>query len=263
MRILLCGDIVGRSGREALEQNLKKYRESVDFVLVNVDNAAHGFGITPPIVSQLLSWKIDVLTGGNHITNQKEIFPILNTENRLLKPANTSDRIPGRGICETILPNGKKIITVHLLGQKNMPMIGENPFTYMSKILQKYKLSINASAIIVDFHAEVSSEKMALGQFLDGKVSVVVGTHTHVPTADGRILANGTAYQTDLGMIGDYDSVIGMQKEACIARFVNGYASEHLAPAMGKATFFGLFIDIDDKTGLALDINFVKSVPTP
>ncbi len=259
MRILLCGDVVGRPGRIVLEKYLKENRKNFDFVIVNVDNVAHGFGITPTMVSQFLSWGIDVMTGGNHITDQKEIFPILSTEKRLLKPANTSEKIPGKGIYETTL-NDKKIVVIHLLGQKNMPMIGENPFTFMSGILQKYQLGVNASIIIVDFHAEVSSEKVALGHFLDGKVSAVVGTHTHVPTADYRILAKGTAFQTDLGMIGDYDSVIGMKKEICVDRFVGGFATGRLIPADGNGTFFGLCLDIDEKTGLPIDLNFIKKV---
>lgn len=226
--------------------------------MVNVDNAAHGFGITPTMVREILSWGADALTGGNHLTDQKEIFPILTSEKRLLKPANTSDKIPGLGVFETQLPNGKKIVVVHLLGQKNMPMIGENPFTYMAELLKKYKLGVNAAAIIVDFHAEVTSEKVALGHFLDGKVSAVVGTHTHVPTADWRILEHGTAYQTDLGMIGDYDSVIGMKKDVCVERFVSGYINGHLTPAMGKGTFYGLFVELDDKTGLAVNLDFIK-----
>ncbi|MBE6447426.1 MAG: YmdB family metallophosphoesterase [Alphaproteobacteria bacterium] len=258
MKILLCGDVSGRSGREVLQQNIKKYRSLVDFIVVNVDNAAHGFGITPTMVRDILSWGADALTGGNHLTDQKEIFPILTSEKRLIKPANTSDKIPGSGILETQLFDGRKVVVIHLLGQKNMPMIGDNPFIYMREILNKYKLGVNASAIIVDFHAEVSSEKVALGHFLDGKVSAVVGTHTHIPTADWRILEHGTAYQTDLGMIGDYDSVIGMKKDVCVERFISGYASGHLTPAMGKGTFFGLLVELNDKTGLAINMNFVK-----
>lgn len=257
MKILLCGDVVGRSGREVAEKYIKLYRKEVDLIIVDVDNAAHGFGIVPNIANHFFEIGADVLTGGNHLVDQKEIFPMLSSEKRLLKPANTSDKIPGRGVCEITLHDGRKVVVIHLLGQKNMPMIGENPFTYMEKILTKYQLGINVSAIAVDYHAEVSSEKVALGQFLDGKVSVVIGTHTHVPTADYRILSNGTAYQTDLGMCGDYDSVLGMQKNICIDRFVKGYAAGHLTPSLGEGTFSGLLVTLDDKSGLAADVKYI------
>ena len=258
MRILLAGDIVGRSGREVAEKYIKIYRDQVDFIVINVDNAAHGFGVTPEIAAHFWEIGVDVLTGGNHLFDQKEIYPVLSAEKRLLKPENTSDKIPGKGICESTLRNGKKIVVIHLIGQKNMPMIGENPFIYMEKVLMRYQLGVNVSAIIVDFHAEVSSEKSAMGHFLDGKVSIVVGTHTHIPTADYRILKNGTAYQTDLGMCGDYDSVIGMQKNSCIDRFLKGYSTGRLVPAQGVGTFSGLLVDLDDKTGLATKVEYLR-----
>lgn len=258
MKILLIGDVVGRSGREVTEKYIKIYRNKVDFIVVDVDNAAHGFGITPEIAKHFFEIGADVLTGGNHLFDQKEIFPMLSSEKRLLKPENTSDKIPGRGICETVLHDGRKIVVIHLLGQKNMPMIGENPFICMEKILMKYQLGINTNVIIVDFHAEVSSEKVALGHFLDGKVSIVVGTHTHVPTADYRILKNGTAYQTDLGMSGDYDSIIGMQKNIGIDKFLKGYSTGRLTPANGKGTFSGLLVSLNDKTGLANEVEYIK-----
>lgn len=257
MKILMCGDVMGRSGREVTEKYIKQYRKDVDFIVVDVDNAAHGFGVTPAIADHFFGIGADVLTGGNHLIDQKEIFSILPTEKRLLKPANTSDKFPGHGVFEKSLPDGRKIVVIHLLGQRDMPMIGENPFTYMDKLLKKYILGGNCAAILVDYHAEVSAEKVALGHFLDGRVSVVVGTHTHVPTADYRILKNGTVYQTDLGMCGNYDSVIGMQKEICIERFVCGY-SARLVPAEGPATFSGLLAEIDDKTGLGISVQYIR-----
>lgn len=258
MKVLLGGDVVGRSGREVSEKYINAYRGKVDFVVLNVDNAAHGFGITPEIATHFFKIGVDVLTGGNHLFDQKEIFPILSSERRLLKPENTSAKIPGKGVCESILRDGRKVIVVHLLGQKDMPMIGENPFNCMEKILLKYQLGVNASAIIVDFHAEASSEKVALGHFLDGRVSIVVGTHTHVPTADYRILKKGTAYQTDLGLCGDYDSVIGMQKNICVERFVKGCSTGRLIPSMGEGTFSGLLVDLEDKTGLANKVEYIQ-----
>ena len=221
---------------------------------MNVDNAAHGFGIIPKVANHFFEIGADVLTGGNHLVDQKEIFPMLSSDKRLLKPANTSDKLAGRGVGEYSLRDGRKIVVVHLLGQKGMSMIGDNPFVYMEKFFLKYQLGVNVSAIIVDFHAEVSSEKLAMGHFLDGKVSVVFGTHIHIPTADYRILENGTAYQTDLGMCGDYNSVLGFQKSVSIERFLKGFGTGRLTPATGEGTFSGLLVEVDDKTGLALSV---------
>ena len=257
MKFLMCGDIVGRSGREVAEKYVKTYREEVDFVVANVDNAAHGFGVVPKIANHFFEIGVDVLTGGNHLVDQKEIFPMLSSDKRLLKPANTSDKLPGRGVGEYSLRDGRKIVVVHLLGQKDMSMIGDNPFVYMEKFFLKYQLGVNVSAIIVDFHAEVSSEKLAMGHFLDGKVSVVFGTHIHIPTADYRILENGTAYQTDLGMCGDYNSVLGFQKSVSIERFLKGFGTGRLTPATGEGTFSGLLVEVDDKTGLALSVKHI------
>ncbi len=257
MKFFMCGDVVGRTGRDVTKKYIKLYRDKVDFIVVDVDNAAHGFGVVPNIARDFFEIGADVLTGGNHLVDQKEIFPMLSSDNRILKPANTSDKLPGKGVGEYTLLNGKKIVVVHLLGQKDMPMIGENPFTYMEKLFFKYKLGKNVSAIIVDFHAEVSSEKLAMGHFLDGKVSVVFGTHTHVPTADYRILEHGTAYQTDLGMCGDYNSVLGFKKEVSIERFCKGYGTGRLTPAQGEGMVSGLLVEVDDKTGLALSIEHV------
>ena len=257
MKFLMCGDVVGRSGREVAKKYIKQYRKEVDFIVVDVDNAAHGFGITPSIANSFFEMGVDVLTGGNHLVDQKEIFPMLSTDKRLLKPANTSDKLPGRGIGEYNLKDGRKVVVVHLLGQKDMQMIGDNPFVYMEKFFLKYKLGVNVSAIIVDFHAEVSSEKLAMGHFLDGKVSVIFGTHIHIPTADYRILENGTAYQTDLGMCGDYNSVLGFQKSGSIERFLKGFGTGRLVPATGEGTFSGLSVEVADKTGLALSVKHI------
>lgn len=260
VNILLCGDVVGRSGRDAIAKYIPmlKSKLSLDFILVNVDNAAHGFGVTKEMAINFFDLGIDVLTGGNHIFDQKEAIALLAKEKRLLRPANLSDKINGSGICETVTKRGKKIITIHLIGQKSMPLIGENPFEYAEKILKKYKLKENADAIIIDFHADVTSEKNALGQFLDGKVSAIVGTHTHIPTSDGRILTNGTAYQTDIGMCGDYNSVIGMIKGALIDKFIKGYVNAKFSPASGEATLSGLFVQTDDTTGLAISAKAIK-----
>jgi metallophosphoesterase (TIGR00282 family) len=259
MKILICGDVVGRSGREAVLRHVSDLKRKIpaDLVILNVDNAAHGFGVTKEIARQLLDAGADILTGGNHLFDQKEAIGLLESEKRFLRPANMTLITPGNGVFETITRNGDKIVTVHLIGQVNMPLIGENPFFYMDKLLTKYQLGKNVGAIIVDFHAEVTSEKNALGHYLDGRVSAVVGTHTHIPTSDERILANGTAFQTDLGMCGDYDSVIGMQKNIA-EKFVKGYSACKISPSFGEATLCGAVIDVNEKTGLAVTISPVR-----
>jgi metallophosphoesterase (TIGR00282 family) len=259
MMFLICGDVVGRSGREAVFQNLSDIKKKlmIDFVIINVDNAAHGFGITSEIAQQFLACGADVLTTGNHLFDQKEALDLLEQEKRVLRPANMVDMVPGSGLLEVIMPDGQKILVIHLIGQVNMPIIGENPFYYMKKLLLKYQIGGNIQAIIVDFHAETTSEKNALGCYLDGSVSAVVGTHTHIPTADERVLECGTAYQTDIGMCGDYNSIIGMQKSIA-EKFVNGYSYKKMSPASGEATICGTVIDVDNKTGLAKSICSIK-----
>ena len=260
MNILICGDVECRSGRESVEKYLPVLRKelSLDFIVLDVDNAANGFGITPEMANHFFEIGADVLTGGNHLFDQREILPYLDREKRLLRPLNMSSQVPGKGMIETTARNGKKALVVHLLGQKDMPMIGNDPFDCMNQILSKYKLGQNIDAIIVDFHAEVTSEKNAFGNFLDGRVSAVVGTHTHIPTADERILTNGTAFQTDLGMCGDYDSVIGMKKDTAVTRYEKCFQKVKLTSATGEATFCGLFVKTDDKTGLAIEVKFIK-----
>jgi metallophosphoesterase (TIGR00282 family) len=259
MKILMCGDVVGRSGREAVFQHIADIKKKLhpDLIVLNVDNASHGFGITREIAYRFLNCGADVLTGGNHLFDQKEAVGLLENEKRFLRPANMSAIVPGSGVFETVTIGGCKIVAIHLIGQINMPLVGENPFFYMDKLLTKYRLGENVQAIIVDFHAEVTSEKNALGYYLDGRVSAVVGTHTHIPTADERILTKGTAFQTDLGMCGDYDSVIGMQKNIT-ERFVKGYSACKTSPSSGEATLCGALIVINDKTGLANSINSVR-----
>lgn len=260
MKILLCGDVVGRSGREAVSAYLpdlkKKY--AIDFVVVNVDNAAHGFGVTAESAEPIFAAGADVLTGGNHLFDNKTATALLHNEKRILRPANMAGPTPGTGVSVFTTFRGESVLVVHLLGQKNMALIGENPFHYMNAVLEKYKLCQNVQAIVVDFHADVTSEKNALGHFLDGRVSAVVGTHTHIPTADERILPKGTAFQTDIGMCGDYNSVIGMQKNIAIERFVKGYSSSRYSPASGDATFSGLLVETDPSNGLAIRVKAIR-----
>jgi metallophosphoesterase (TIGR00282 family) len=259
MKFLICGDVVGRVGRDVVLQNLPdiKKRFAIDFTIINVDNAAHGFGIIPDIARQFLECGVDILTGGNHIFDQKEALSLLESEKRLLRPANMTDTVPGSGVLETTAVGGQKIVVIHLIGQLNMPIIGGNPFCHMDRLLSKYQINRNVNAIIVDFHAETTSEKNALGCYLDGRVSAVVGTHTHIPTADERVLEYGTAYQTDVGMCGDYNSVIGMQK-VIAERFVNGYSYKKMSPSSGEATLCGIIVDVNDKTGLATSVNSIR-----
>jgi metallophosphoesterase (TIGR00282 family) len=259
MRFLVCGDIVGRPGREVIFQYIPRLKKelSIDLIVLNVDNVTHGFGINPDMARSFFEIGADVLTGGNHLFDQREIIGFLEKEKRILRPANMSSYTPGNGTLDMVI-NGRRITIVHLLGQINMPIVGDNPFCHMDRVMQKYQLGKNVDAIIVDFHAEVTSEKNALGHHLDGRVSAVIGTHTHIPTADERILKGGTAFQTDVGMCGDYDSVIGMQK-TIVEKFIKGYSHQRISPVMSEnATLCGVIIDINDKTGLATSINSIR-----
>ena len=219
MKILACGDINARSGRKAVKKYLGEIisKYEIDFCVVNVDNAAHGLGITPPTLKEIFNNGADVCTGGNHLYDKREIIPVLKKNNRLLRPLNYSKYMAGVGATE-VKKNGKKYLVIHLAGQSHMPQQADNPFIVCDEFLsaQNYVLGKNIDAIIVDFHAETTSEKVALGHFLDGRVSFVFGTHTHIPTADAVVLEKGTAYITDLGMTGDYNSVIGVKKESSI-----------------------------------------------
>ncbi|MEA2782140.1 MAG: 2,3-cyclic-nucleotide 2-phosphodiesterase [Rhodospirillaceae bacterium] len=252
MRLLFCGDLVGRSGRTAAIEMLPGLRRelALDFVVVNGENAAGGFGITEQICNQLYAAGADVITTGNHIWDQKETVAFIDRHPRLLRPDNFPPGTPGRGCGFFEAPDGRRIVVINLMGRLFMDPLGD-PFANAVQRLAEYRLTETADAILVDFHAEATSEKTALGHFLDGKVSVVVGTHTHVPTADARVLPGGTAYMTDAGMCGDYDSVIGMHKAVPIARFTTKLPTERMVPANGPATLCGLFVETDDQTGLA------------
>jgi 2',3'-cyclic-nucleotide 2'-phosphodiesterase len=259
MRFLFCGDIVGRAGREVLAAHLPALRKEkkIDFVVVNAENAAHGFGITRKITQELLDLGVDCLTTGNHVWDQREALSFIDHEPRLLRPANYPKGTPGRGAHLYTAANGQKILVVNVMGRLYMESL-DDPFATIETILAPYQLGKNVDAILIDFHAEATSEKMAMGHFLDGSVSLVVGTHTHVPTADYHILSRGTAYQSDAGMCGDYDSVIGMEKSLPIQRFLRKLPTEKLQVASGPATLCGLFLETDDQTGLALQVAPVR-----
>ena len=253
MRLLFCGDIVGRPGRAAVADHLADLRKrlALDFVVANGENAAGGFGITGKICQELFEAGVDAITGGNHIWDQREILSYINGEPRLLRPQNFPASTPGRGSGLFTAPKGRKVLVVSVMGRLFMDAL-DDPFACVERELAKHRLGAGAQAIILDVHAEATSEKMAMGHAVDGRVSLCVGTHTHVPTADTMILPGGTAYQSDAGMCGDYDSVIGMDKAVPIARFTRRLPTERLSVARGEGTLCAVFVETDDKTGLAL-----------
>ncbi len=255
MRILICGDVVGRAGRKAIASELPRLRQryDVDFAIVNGENAAGGFGITPKICDEFYKAGADMITTGNHVWDQREIIPYFDTDRRILRPDNYPDGTPGTGVGEYTDARGRRVVVLHLMTRLFMDAL-DDPFARMEAMLGTWRLGANADAIVLDFHGEATSEKMAMGHFVDGRVSVVVGTHTHVPTADAQVLPGGTGYMTDLGMCGDYDSVIGLRKETCIERFVRKMPTERMEPARGAATLCAVMVDTDDTTGLATDI---------
>lgn len=258
MKILFLGDILGRTGRKGVLDVLPNLleRSLIDCVCVNGENAAAGFGITSRIVESLLSAGVDVITLGNHAFDNKEILTRFSDYPQLIRPLNIARAAPGVGSVMISTRTGKRVLVLNVLGRVFMNPSYEDPFLAVDKVLQKTPLKSvgGPDAVVIDIHAETTSEKMALAHWVDGRASVVVGTHTHVPTADHQILPKGTAYQTDVGMCGDYDSVIGMEKTEPIRRFVTGMSSERFKPSMNAATICGIFIETDDETGLATQI---------
>ena len=256
MKVFFCGDIVGRSGRKVIQDKLPLIikEKKIDFVIVNGENAANGFGITKKICEELYSFGVDVITSGNHIWDQKEIIEHIENDKRLIRPCNFPAGTPGMGFGAYELKNGTKIIVINVMCRLFMDMI-DDPFRSVDEILSYLEKNFEDSIKIVDIHGESTSEKMAIAHYVDGRVSVVVGTHTHIPTADAHILEKGTFYQTDLGMCGDYDSVIGMKKQISIKRFVNKYVKTRLETANGEGTICGILINIDEKSKLVRDFD--------
>ncbi len=252
MRLLFCGDIVGRPGRDAITAHLPGLRQrlDIDFVVANGENAASGFGITEKICRQLFDSGVDVITGGNHSWDQREVMSYIDGEPRLLRPQNYPPGTPGRGAGVFAARRGKKVLVLNVMGQLFMEDL-DDAFACMNGLLAQHRLGATVDAVVLDFHAEATSEKMAAGHVVDGRVSLFVGTHTHVPTADTMILPGGSAYQSDAGMCGDYDSVIGMDKTVPIERFVKKVRGERLSAAKGEGTLCGVFVETDDATGLA------------
>ena len=252
MKILFLGDIVGESGCIAVEKYLplKIKEKNIDFVIVNGENAADtGVGITKKNTEDFFKVGVDVITSGNHIWDEKETMEFITSEERLLRPQNLPEGSPGKGYDIFKSKNNKKIAVINLMGNIFMKKC-DDVFLSAQNFIQNVKLKENADFIVVDMHGEITSEKMAMGYLFDGKATVVVGTHTHVPTNDVRILVNGTAYQTDAGMCGDYDSVIGMNKENSLNRFLKKNSTKHY-PAEDEATLAGLIVECDRSNGLA------------
>jgi len=257
MKILILGDVMGVSGRKAIQNNLKKIVDinQINFTILNGENAADdGRGITKQIAEEFFSLGVDVITSGNHIWDKEETVEFINHENRLLRPANLAEGSPGKGYGVYLTKDKKfKVGVINLMGNVFMRKT-DDVFEIAKKIKEKIILKKNADFIVVDFHGEITSEKMAIGHFFDGSTTSVVGTHTHIPTADTRILDNGTAYQTDVGMCGDYNSVIGMNKENSLKKFLKDKDVVKHFPADGEGTLSGIIVEADQQTGLAKNI---------
>lgn len=260
MRILFCGDVVGRSGRDAITTHLPRLREELklDFVIVNGENAAHGFGITEKICESLFQAGADCITGGNHSWDKPEIAPFMDQDRRMLRPLNFTEGTPGRGAHDFTTGSGAKVKVINVMCRLFMELL-DDPFKAVERELPAVApKSAGYAAVIVDVHGEATSEKMAMGHHADGRASLVVGTHTHVPTGDAHILEHGTGYQTDAGMCGDYDSVIGMDKANALQRFRRRFPSPRLTPAEGEGTLCGTYLETDESTGLAKVISPVR-----
>jgi metallophosphoesterase (TIGR00282 family) len=269
MRILFIGDVFAKPGRQTLAKVLPRMKEEqrIDLVLANVENSQHGKGVTDAKIREMMEYGVDFFTGGNHIWKLPEIYDFMEkSDYPLVRPANYPGEVPGRGYALIDLPNSKKkVLVINLLGQVYMSQHTDNPFHAANRILQEmekkgYKPGKKLAGIIVDFHAEASAEKIGLASYLDGKVSLVAGTHTHVQTADERILPHGTAFITDVGMVGVIDSMIGLKKEDLITGFLNQLPARH-EPAEGETMFSAVMVDIDETTGLAEKIERIQIQP--
>ncbi|MEM9667920.1 MAG: TIGR00282 family metallophosphoesterase [Pseudomonadota bacterium] len=253
MKLAYFGDVVGKSGRQAVVDHLPgiRARLALDFVIVNGENAAGGFGITEAIANDIFAAGADCITLGDHAWDQREAMTYIEREDRLLRPLNYPGYAPGKGSQLYTTPDGRRVGVVQVQGNVFMRQQMANPFIAVDGALADFPIGTVADAVIVDLHCEATSEKMAMGHHCDGRVSLVVGSHTHVPTADTMILENGTAFQSDAGMCGDYDSVIGMKKEISIRRFETQLPGERFQPASGEGTLCGIYVETDDATGLA------------
>lgn len=259
MRILFIGDVVGRSGRAIVNQRLPGMVSDwkLDLVVLNGENAAGGFGITETIFNEFIDAGVDVVTLGNHSWDQREALVFIERAPRMIRPLNYPKGTPGKGTAMIEAKNGARVLVINAMARIFMDPL-DDPFTAIDRELDACRLKRDADAILVDFHGEATSEKQSMAHFLDGRVSVLVGTHTHVPTADYQILQGGTAFQSDAGMTGDYDSVIGMVKDEPVTRFLRRISASKFEAATGPATLCGLAIETDDATGLARKVAAVR-----
>jgi hypothetical protein len=258
MRILFIGDIVGRPGRDVIAAELPRIKDklSLDFVIANGENAAGGFGLTRTIANELFAVGVDVITTGNHWADQKEILGFIDDEDRILRPINFPPGTPGKGAGLFETRSGHRVLVVNPMGRVFMDSL-DDPFRAVEAQLDACPLGEAADAIVIDMHAEATSEKMAMGHFCDGRASLVVGTHSHIPTADAQIFPSGTAYQTDAGACADYDSVIGMEKFEPVQRFLKKMSSSRYTPASGPGTMCAVFVETG-ANGLATRIEPVR-----
>ncbi len=261
IRTLFLGDIVGKAACDVIVKQLPIWKRDwcLDLVIVNGENAANnGLGITSAICNELYQAGVDCITTGNHVWDSREIIPHIKKDSRLLRPANFVEGTLGQGHVILKTTNGANILIINILLRLFVKELSENPFFTVRELLQKYKLGRDVQAIIIDAHGEATSETTAMGHMCDGQVSLVVGTHTHIPTSDGHIMPNGTAYQTDAGMCGDYNSVLGFDKGAAVERFLNKVPQPRMKIANHKdVTIAGVYVEIDEKTGLATKIEQV------
>lgn len=260
MKILFLGDVMGRAGRAAVTEKLPKIRAEwgLDFVVVNAENATGGMGLSAGHAKTLLEAGIDCITLGDHAFDQRDMQQYIEQEPRIIRPINYAPTAPGKGVRLFKAQNGQKVLVAQALGQVFMKRPFADPFSALDAALKTAPMGGLAQAVIVDFHAEVTSEKMAMGHWLDGRASLVVGTHTHVPTADTQILPAGTALQSDAGMCGDYNSVIGMEKAEPMRRFITGMPKERFTPARAEATLSGVYVETDSKTGHATRVQPIR-----
>ena len=260
MKLLFLGDVMGRAGRKAITERLPKLRTDLglDFVVVNGENASSGMGLTADHARLILNAGADCVTLGDHAFDQKDMLQFIESEPRIIRPLNFAKTAPGKGARLFTATGGRKVLVTQALGQVFMKRPFDDPFSALDQVLRTHPLGGLAQAIIVDFHAEATSEKMATGHWCDGRASLVVGTHTHVPTGDAQILPAGTAYLTDAGMCGDYNSVIGMEKAEPMRRFITGMSKTRFEPAAGEATLSGVYVETDDRTGLAKRVVMVR-----
>lgn len=260
MRFIFLGDVMGRTGREAVAARLPQLKADLkaDIAVVNGENAAGGYGLTKKICEELRKAGADIVTTGNHVWDQREFMQEIESLPYVLRPLNLPALQPGRGFAIATAQNGKRLLVIHAMGQLGMEPV-DSPFAAIDRVLKDHPMIGKADAIMVDLHAEMTSEKMGMGHFCDGRASLVIGTHTHVPTADTMILAGGTGFQTDAGMCGDYDSVIGMSKSEAVFRMSTRLPTlSKMKPAEGEATICGVLVETDDRTGLATAIHPIR-----